>query len=529
MKTGIGAPFGVLAIIHGLDTMYAGATQLVSGDEQQTLTKRLANSAFLAHFKPATLEEKKELEKFGEGIDSLVGIVGGLGGTGALFKGAKQLKQGAGVAKTAAGHKAIDAASDVGSNLKKAALGSKADDVANAGSDVAETIGQTGCFLANTPCLISLPSGNTISSEPGFLDNYAGANVVATREALVNIQDVKLGDRVLTQNPRRDDVEYDPHNESLTDWQKISMEVRHRNGAVVDVELLRSLDWVVRNQFQIGTWISFELTDIEVDGRAFIHGIEDVDDLEVGDGELVTGRFVTRQAYDLRRVTLDDGTQVTVTGSHPFWNPTSHQWQPIEEFVVGDYLASRQGPRKIINVELLPNGATVYNIEVAGEHVYEVGECGVLVHNSNGFNCQRYLELMNKRNAGTLTDAAERAEYVGLLKQLKDENFGAHLKRLLGHGPPDEMVRAHAHHILFKSGLGLGQRQLVAEGMEILIRHGIDPVYGLKNLVWAPNIAGQHAMPALKRVLDALRNADRRGTDAVWEALRKLGEQAAAL
>ncbi|MDP1559996.1 MAG: hypothetical protein Q8M16_01200 [Pirellulaceae bacterium] len=129
VKTGIGAPFGVLAIIHGLDTMYAGATQLVSGEETDTLTKRLANSAFLAHFKPATLEEKKELEKFGEGIDSLVGIVGGLGGAGALFKGAKQLKQGAGVAKAAAGHKAIDAASDVGSNLKKAAFSSKADDI----------------------------------------------------------------------------------------------------------------------------------------------------------------------------------------------------------------------------------------------------------------------------------------------------------------------------------------------------------------------------------------------------------------
>ncbi len=184
VKTGVGAPFGVIAIIHGLDTMYAGATQLVSGDTTDTLTKRLANSAFLAHFKPANEQEKKELEKFGEGIDSLVGIVGGLGGGGAMFNGAKQLKQGGRVANAAGGQKAIDAASDVGSNLKKAALGSKADDVANAGSDVAETIGQTGCFLANTPCLISLPFRNPSSSQPGFLDNYAGANLVATSEAL---------------------------------------------------------------------------------------------------------------------------------------------------------------------------------------------------------------------------------------------------------------------------------------------------------------------------------------------------------
>lgn len=136
---------------------------------------------------------------------------------------------------------------------------------------------------------------------------------------------------------------------------------------------------------------------------------------------------------------------------------------------------------------------------------------------------------MNKRNAGTLTDAAERAEYVGLMKQLRNEDFGAHLKRLLGHGPPDDMVRAHAHHILFKTGLGHAQRQLVAEGMEILLRHGIDPIYGFKNLVWAPNIAGQHTTPALKRVLDALRKADANGANAVHKALDYLGSLAAGL
>jgi hypothetical protein len=225
---------------------------------------------------------------------------------------------------------------------------------------------------------------------------------------------------------------------------------------------------------------------------------------------------------------LDDGTQVTVTGSHPFWNPTSHQWQPIEKFVVGDYLASRQGPRKIINVELLPNGATVYNIEVAGEHVYEVGECDVLVHNSNGFNCQRYYELMLKRHGGKLTSAAERAEYVDLLRQLKNENYGAYLTELVG-GYPATMARPHAHHILFKLGLGAKQREMVLEGMEILLRNGIDPIKGQANLVWAPNIAGQHTTAALRRVLDGLKEADAGGTEAVRQMLERLGRIAANL
>lgn len=120
--TGVGAPFGVIAIVHGLDTMYAGAAQVVSGTESDTLTKRLANSVFLASFKPANEQEKQQLEMFGEGIDSLVGIVGGLGGMGgakAAFNGAKQLKQGGRVANAAGGFDDVGAAAGALSKSRK--------------------------------------------------------------------------------------------------------------------------------------------------------------------------------------------------------------------------------------------------------------------------------------------------------------------------------------------------------------------------------------------------------------------------
>ncbi|MBL8892389.1 MAG: hypothetical protein JNL67_20605, partial [Planctomycetaceae bacterium] len=122
LKSVVGAPFGVIAIVHGLDTMYAGARQLVTGEVADTLTKRLANSAFLSVFQPANEDEKKELEKFGEGVDALVGIVGGLGGAGAAFSGARQLKNGAAVGKMAAG---LD---DTVEALQGASYSSKADD-----------------------------------------------------------------------------------------------------------------------------------------------------------------------------------------------------------------------------------------------------------------------------------------------------------------------------------------------------------------------------------------------------------------
>ncbi|MED0946469.1 type IV secretion protein Rhs, partial [Bacillus mycoides] len=71
------------------------------------------------------------------------------------------------------------------------------------------------------------------------------------------------------------------------------------------------------------------------------------------------------------------------------------------------------------------------------------------------------------------------------------------------------MYDPHAHHILFKKGLGQNQKVLVQEGQEIFRRYGIDPIIGEENLVWAPNIViGQHSLDALEIVVKRLRNVE---------------------
>ena len=75
--------------------------------------------------------------------------------------------------------------------------------------------------------------------------------------------------------------------------------------------------------------------------------------------------------------------------------------------------------------------------------------------------------------------------------------------------------------------LGSKQKELVAEGMEILIENGIDPIKGLENLVWAPNVTGQHTITALTNVVETLRKARSEGPEAVVKARERLGEQTA--
>ena len=113
-------------------------------------------------------------------------------------------------------------------------------------------------------------------------------------------------------------------------------------------------------------------------------------------------------------------------------------------------------------------------------------------------------------------------EYYEVMKKV---NFGKYLKNIEG-APPVDMVNPHAHHVLFKTGLGEAQQKLVLEGQEILKKHGIDPIIGGENLVWAPNaVTGQHDLAAIENVVNTLKAVDNAGGDYddIAEDLEKLG------
>ena len=92
-----------------------------------------------------------------------------------------------------------------------------------------------------------------------------------------------------------------------------------------------------------------------------------------------------------------DGTVETITGTtiHPVWSVDRQEWVPLAELADGESLCcntesfglgfpSSLTPKAsglVLSVSLSRVSQPVYNIEVHGEHVYQVGELGVLVHN----------------------------------------------------------------------------------------------------------------------------------------------------
>ncbi len=113
-------------------------------------------------------------------------------------------------------------------------------------------------------------------------------------------------------------------------------------------------------------------------------------------------------------------------------------------------------------------------------------------------------------------------------KELLKIRFGSYLKNLYVE-VPEEMEKLHAHHILFKCGIGKEQKALVAEGRAILHRNGIDSIVGPENLVWAPNKKGVHTKRNLERLVEALREADRQGEgyEGIKRVLNAFGREAA--
>ncbi|QGJ68591.1 Hypothetical protein PBC10988_2520 [Planctomycetales bacterium 10988] len=84
---------------------------------------------------------------------------------------------------------------------------------------------------------------------------------------------------------------------------------------------------------------------------------------------------------------------------HPFWSETQQAFIEAGQLQPGETVRTRAGSKTTI-VSILPRPPTdkVYNLEVHGEHVYQVAELGILVHNT----CNEWTNFL-KANKGNFS------------------------------------------------------------------------------------------------------------------------------
>jgi len=95
---------------------------------------------------------------------------------------------------------------------------------------------------------------------------------------------------------------------------------------------------------------------------------------------------LTRQVDVIARAEIlgADGSIEVLEGTtvHPIWSLDRNEWVPLGEIEVGEQLASLSISANVLRLTVVNRPTAVYNIEVHGEHVYQVGELGLLVHNA---------------------------------------------------------------------------------------------------------------------------------------------------
>ena len=232
------------------------------------------------------------------------------------------------------------------------------------------------------------------------------------------IESLPIGSRVPTRNPKRFEVDPQPDPEQAT-WAKLSITVERNDGGIVDAEIIRPRSWILRNGICAGRMLPFNLPELEVSGLALVTAIDDCPPIAEGEGSVVTARFVTREVHVVASVDVlgADGAVETITGTtiHPVWSVDRQSWVPLAELAQGEGLCcdtesfglgfpSSLSPKAsglVLSVSLSRVSQPVYNIEVHGEHVYQVGELGVLVHNAEGLICKTIGEA-GELAAGTL-------------------------------------------------------------------------------------------------------------------------------
>ncbi len=230
-----------------------------------------------------------------------------------------------------------------------------------------------GCFVAGTQV--------HVEGQEAFHTTGRGITLDPLTATLA-IEQVTLGQRVLTQNPVREDYDWTSPDPDRETWCEIHFRCRKADGSTVELQHLRPRSIVENLGLFVGQELDLHLTEFELDGGATVTAIRECPEIIPGDGSVVTGLIRTVDEVQLAQLVLASGEIITGTPNHPVWSLDRHAWTAIEDLESGELLQGEAGPVAVVSVSLLEARASVYNLEIHGEHVYQIGIDGVVVHNA---------------------------------------------------------------------------------------------------------------------------------------------------
>ena len=197
------------------------------------------------------------------------------------------------------------------------------------------------------------------------------------------INDISLGMRTVGTNPQGKTV--DEIGEPNSSWFQIKLRMVKQNQGVLNIELLRPQEWLHAHNVFPGNIIPMDMPEMGAVGGAEVLSVSSAPPIQSGKGNVVSGKFIHEATNCIDLHIEGHGNPIGCTDNHPFWSEDRQEFIPAGELNQGERVLLYSGETAKIAQKLpRPGPETVYNLEIWGEHVYCVGNNGVLVHNMCG-------------------------------------------------------------------------------------------------------------------------------------------------
>ncbi|MBQ3226589.1 MAG: filamentous hemagglutinin family protein, partial [Clostridia bacterium] len=195
------------------------------------------------------------------------------------------------------------------------------------------------------------------------------------------INDISLGMRTVGTNPQGKTV--DEIGEPNSSWFQIKLRMVKQNQGVLNIELLRPQEWLHAHNVFPGNIIPMDMPEMGAVGGAEVLSVSSAPPIQSGKGNVVSGKFIHEATNCIDLYIEGHDNPIGCTDNHPFWSEDRQEFIPAGELNQGERVLLYSGETARIAQKLpRPGPETVYNLEIWGEHVYHVGNDGVLVHNA---------------------------------------------------------------------------------------------------------------------------------------------------
>jgi len=216
------------------------------------------------------------------------------------------------------------------------------------------------------------------------------------------------------RNPDPTDTERNISQPDSATWRKVELRMQKATGKTLDITLLRPTTWIESTGAVVHKTIHLDMHEMDAVGPAEVVAIQPCPEIKPGPGQVVTGTFSHEPDDNLVNVYIEGlDAPIGCTNNHRFWSESRQEFVQADSLQQGEQVRTRTGGlTRISSVIYRPPEARVYNLEVHGEHVYEVSKNGVLVHHNS------YVDLWRVVGADELADIKNlqsfRPKYGGL-------------------------------------------------------------------------------------------------------------------